>query len=112
MTASVNTPNPLSLQGDAFTLRQLVELSGVPAPSIHQYRRMGLLPEPRQRAANLFLYDARHVTALRMIRELRDRNGLRLETIHKILPALLDYGEALLGSAEWDEVVATQIREW
>jgi AcrR family transcriptional regulator len=97
--------------GDSLlTLRQLVELSGVAATSVHQYRRMGLLPKAKRRAANSLLYNTRHVRALRLIRELRDRNGLSLETIRKLLPRLLEQGVELIGSDRWDDVVAAHLR--
>jgi AcrR family transcriptional regulator len=52
----------------ALTLSGLVERTGVPASSIHHYRRSGLIPPPRRQAANRFVYGEEHVAALLTIR--------------------------------------------
>jgi AcrR family transcriptional regulator len=51
-----------------FSLSELVARSGVPASTIHSYRRSGLIPPPVREAANRFGYDERHLDALRRIR--------------------------------------------
>jgi AcrR family transcriptional regulator len=51
-----------------FSLSELVARSGVPASTIHHYRRAGLIPPPVREAANRFGYDERHLEALRQIR--------------------------------------------
>jgi len=51
-----------------LSLSELVERSGVPASTIHYYRRTGLIPEPSRQSGNRFVYDERHVEALRAIR--------------------------------------------
>jgi AcrR family transcriptional regulator len=93
-----------------LTLRQLVELSGVAATSVHYYRRMGLLPSAQRQAANAFLYNTRHVCTLRLIRELRHHDGLSLEIIRKLLPRMLDEGADLIGTTGWNEFVAAHLR--
>lgn len=52
----------------ALSLSELVARTGVPASSIHHYRRSGLIPPPRRQSANRFLYDERHVEALLALR--------------------------------------------
>ncbi len=94
-----------------FTLSELLKRSGVAAPTVHQYRRMGLLPDPARPVSNRFLYDSRHVKALLLIRELRDRRNLSLDTIGQLLPGLLDECDGAIGTEQWDEVVATRLRE-
>lgn len=79
--ASEGTP-PLSLS-------DLVARTAVPASTVHHYLRAGLMPPPNREAPNRFSYDERHVTALRYIRALRHRRGLRLEAIAEELPDLL-----------------------
>ncbi len=74
--------------GERYGLREIVELTGVPASSIHHYRRMGLVPEPQRTSVNHALYDDRHVTALRLIRALR-RRGRTLDEIRNAVPELL-----------------------
>jgi AcrR family transcriptional regulator len=51
-----------------LTLSELIARSGVPASSIHHYRRKGLIPPPERVAPNRFAYDERHVAALHAIR--------------------------------------------
>lgn len=51
-----------------FSLSELVARSGVPASTIHHYRRTGLIPAPEREAANRFAYDERHLEALLQIR--------------------------------------------
>jgi AcrR family transcriptional regulator len=58
-----NEPAPARL-----TLSELVERSGVPASTIHHYRRAGLIPPPVRESANRFAYDQRHLDALVEIR--------------------------------------------
>lgn len=72
-----------------FTISELVEQTGVPATSIHHYVHLGLLPAPERAASNRFLYDERHVHAVRLVRLLREQHQLSLETVAEILPELL-----------------------
>jgi len=90
-----------------MTVSQLAERSGVGVPSIHHYRRLGLLPPPVMVSANRFHYDERHVEALRMIRLLRERRALPLAAIRQVLPDLLAGidSEAFDGRM-WDAVMA------
>lgn len=90
-----------------MTVSQLAEASGVGVPSIHHYRKLGLLPPPVPVSANRFHYDERHVEALRTIRLLRERRGLPLATIRDVLPDLLGTDESEAVSTEqWDAVLA------
>jgi AcrR family transcriptional regulator len=77
------------LARERFPIAGLVARTGVPAATIHHYRRLGLLPHPRRVAPNRFLYDDRHVRSLKLIRLLRERRGLSLAVIRRILPDLL-----------------------
>ena len=70
-----------------FTLRELLKRSGVAAPTVHQYRRMGLLPDPARPVPNRFS-TTRHVKAC-LDPELRDREISR-STHRALLPGLLD----------------------
>lgn len=51
-----------------MTLSEVVERTGVPASSIHHYRRTGQIPQPARQSGNRFLYDQSHVDALLRIR--------------------------------------------
>ena len=73
-----------------FSLGRLVALSGVPASTVHHYRRLGLLPEPEPTRKGRFFYVERHVRALQLIRELRGERGLSLRQIKEVLPGLLE----------------------
>jgi AcrR family transcriptional regulator len=89
-----------------FPIAELVARTGVPAATIHHYRRLGLLPTPRRLAANRFLYDDRHVRSLKLIRLLRERRGLSLVVIRRILPDLLGLGQGQAFRPEmWDLAV-------
>lgn len=52
----------------ALSLSDVVARTGVPASSIHHYRRSGLIPPPRRQSANRFVYDDRHVEAILALR--------------------------------------------
>lgn len=84
-TAPVDWGEPA---GERYSIRQLVELTGVPASSVHHYRRLGLVPEPQRTALHQSAYDDRHVTALAIVRSLR-RRGCALAEIRDVLPDLL-----------------------
>jgi AcrR family transcriptional regulator len=47
-----------------LSLSDLVERTGVPASTIHHYRRTGVIPAPLQLSANRFAYDEGHVDAI------------------------------------------------
>jgi AcrR family transcriptional regulator len=51
-----------------LTLSELVARSGVPASTIHNYRRRGLIPPPTTLGPNRFAYDDSHLEALLAIR--------------------------------------------
>jgi AcrR family transcriptional regulator len=70
-------------------MSELVERSGTAAATVRYYLAEGLLPAPTRAQANRYLYDERHVEIVRFIRLLRDRRGLSLEEIRRLLPELL-----------------------
>ncbi|MCL6092073.1 MAG: TetR family transcriptional regulator, partial [Actinobacteria bacterium] len=81
---------------DDMTLGRVVALSGVPASTVHHYRRLGLLPRLKPAGQGRFSYREVHVRALRLIRELREQRGLSLRQIKSVLPALLEGNQQLL----------------
>lgn len=85
--------------GPSLPLGRLVALTGVPASTVHNYRRLGLLPEPEVTRQGRFSYTERHVRALQLIRELRDERGLPLGQIKVVLPELLEGNEPVLPQA-------------
>ncbi|HZP29958.1 MAG TPA: TetR family transcriptional regulator [Acidimicrobiia bacterium] len=90
-----------------YSIGELVARTGVPATTIHHYRSLGLLPAPDAICANRFVYDERHVQALRLVRLLRERRRLSLETIREVLPELLAVDEEAFRPEMWDQVVAS-----
>jgi AcrR family transcriptional regulator len=94
----------------ALCLSELVAATGVPASTIHHYRRAGVIPPPERPAANRFAYDDRHVQAIRLVRTLRERRGLHLGEIAEVLPDLLAGADASL-PADADELAGTESAE-
>lgn len=96
---------------ERFPISELVERSATPPATIHHYLRLGLLPAPRRAAPNRFLYDARHVEHLRLIRLLRERRRLPLPVIRRILPDLAEMEDEQAFRPEmWDRVMAPHLR--
>lgn len=93
-----------------YSIAELVSLTDVPPATIHYYLRHGLLPQPKRAAANRFVYDQRHVQALKLVRKLREQRGLALPMIRRILPELsrLEAEEAFLPEM-WDRALAPRI---
>lgn len=85
---------------DSFAMAELVYRTGVPASTIHHYVRLGLLPPPQRMGPKRFLYDAEHVDALRVIRDLRQRQRLSLARIADLLPEILA-DPTVGGAGEW-----------
>jgi AcrR family transcriptional regulator len=76
-----------------LTIGDVVAETGVPATTIHHYRRFGLLPPSASAAADHFVYDQSHVRAIKLVRLLRDQRRLPLRSIAEILPDLLESGD-------------------
>jgi AcrR family transcriptional regulator len=94
------------------TISALAERTGVPVPTIHYYRRLGLLPDPEVVAANRYLYDDRHVEVLAMIRLLRQERQMSLASIAEVLPELLPAeGEQAFRPQMWDQVLAAHFED-
>jgi AcrR family transcriptional regulator len=94
----------------AYTISELVAITGVPTATIHHYRREGLIPRPKRVTANRFIYDQRHVQALKLLRRLRDQRGLSLELIRRIMPELLALeGKEAFRPEMWDKALAPRL---
>ena len=96
-------------------MSQLVDRTGIPAATVRYYLASGLLPPPLKVSPNRFLYDERHAELLRLIRLVRDRRGLSIETIGKLLPELLPdlYDKPTTGVFHpemWDQLLAAAAR--
>jgi DNA-binding transcriptional MerR regulator len=66
-------------------MRELERLSGVGRETIRFYLKEGLLPEPERTGRNSAWYDARFLSRLRLIRELREKRFLPLQVIKAIV---------------------------
>ncbi len=89
----------------------LADRSGTPPATIHHYRRLGLLPQPVRASANRFLYDERHIRALRLIEALRRRRRMPLPVVRRILPDLLAMeGDEAFRQEMWDRAVDVRTR--
>ena len=88
-----------------FGVSELAARSGVPVPTIHYYRKLGLLPPATQAVSNRFGYRERHVLALDLIRSLR-AHQVPLDTVREVLPALLAAGGVGLTEQAWQTLVA------
>ncbi|TMK87330.1 MAG: TetR family transcriptional regulator [Actinobacteria bacterium] len=98
------------LARERFSIREVVARTGVPAATIHHYLRLGLLPPARRLSSNRFLYDDRHVQALKLIRLLRERRGLSLTVIRRVLPELLGLDqEQAFRPQMWDRAVLAHL---
>lgn len=95
---------------EGFTISVLAERSGTRIPTIHHYRRIGLLPPADEAASNRFFYHEEHVEALVIIRLLRQRRNLPLEAIREVLPELLALPRGGEMSEEmWDKVILSHL---
>jgi AcrR family transcriptional regulator len=103
---------PARRRKSPVTISELAERTGVPVPTIHYYRRLGLLPEPEVVATNRYLYDDRHVEVLAMIRLLRQERQMSLASIAEVLPNLLPAeGEEAFRPQMWDQVLAAHFED-
>ena len=80
--------------GTGLTLGELVARSGVPASTVHHYRRAGLLATgqlgAREAHRGRFHYSEGDLEALQHIRLLREEQGLSLSEIKEVLPAVME----------------------
>lgn len=74
--AALPEPSPAGAPS-RLTLSDLVKRTGVPASTIHHYRRTGAIPPPVSQSGNRFYYDATHVDALQRIRAEADHPELQ-----------------------------------
>jgi AcrR family transcriptional regulator len=96
---------------DGLDLADVVDRTGVPAATLHHWRRRGLLPPATRVAPNRFTYDERHVQAARLVRLLRQRRRMSLDDIAAVLPALLEApAQEAFRPQTWDAVIAARIR--
>jgi|HubBroStandDraft_1064217.scaffolds.fasta_scaffold12711_4 AcrR family transcriptional regulator len=94
-----------------FPMSELVRRTGVPPATVRYYTSVGVVPPARRVARNRFLYDERHVESVRLVRLLRERRQLPLETIARMLPELLEAsGGGVFRPEMWDQLVDAHAR--
>jgi DNA-binding transcriptional MerR regulator len=64
---------------------ELVEASGVPAPTIKHYLREGLLPEPVKTSRNMAYYPPEFVDRIKLIKQLQEERFMPLKAIKSVL---------------------------
>lgn len=85
-------------------LAELSARSGLAAPTIKYYLRLGLLPPGETESATWASYDEGHVRRLRLVRALTEVGGLSLEGVRRVLGAVDDPGlsaHATRGAVQW-----------
>src|SRR5215471_4638859 len=97
--------------GEGLDLADLVDRTGVPAATLHFWRRRGLLPPAKRVAANRFVYDERHEQAAQLVHVLREERRMPLDDIAAVLLSLLDApSQEAFRPQMWDAVLAAQER--
>ncbi len=85
--------------GRQMKVSQLSRESEIAPSAIHYYVQMGLLHRPRKVGLNVHLYDETHLARLRQIRQLKEKKGLSLAEIKR----LLEGGDSSDGSATFPD---------
>jgi DNA-binding transcriptional MerR regulator len=75
---------------------ELVEASGVSAPTIKHYLREGLLPEPVRTSRNMAYYPPEFVDRIKLIKQLQEERFMPLRAIKTVLDADPERARALL----------------
>lgn len=97
--------------GPTFTMAQVVAETGIAPSTVRYYISTGLLPPGITVAANRHLYDERHLESLRLITLLKQRRGLSIEAIRKILPQLLELpADGAFRPEMWEQLVQDRAR--
>ena len=86
-TASAASPASSAIDRTAwpYKMKDLCDLTGVDAPTIHFYIQQGLLPEGHKTGRNMAYYAPQHVERVRLIRQLQHERFLPLKAIRAML---------------------------
>jgi DNA-binding transcriptional MerR regulator len=82
--------------GDLLRMGELVEASGVPAPTIKHYLREGLLPEPVKTSRNMAYYPPEFVDRIKLIKQLQEERYMPLRAIKAVLDEDPEHARALV----------------
>lgn len=81
---------------ELLKMSELVEASGVPAPTIKHYLREGLLPDPVKTSRNMAWYRPETVERIRLIKRLQEERFMPLKAIRTLLDEDPAQAEAML----------------
>ena len=81
-----------------FTIDELAHNSGMPSRTIRFYNTQGMLPPPAMRGRVAY-YGEEHLLVLNIIKELKERQNLPLETIKQLLEIRARYGDVQMNLA-------------
>ncbi len=80
------------------TIDELAHISGMPSRTIRFYNTQGMLPPPMMRGRVAY-YGEEHLLVLHIIRELKERQNLPLETIKQMLDIRARHGDVQMNLA-------------
>ncbi len=110
-----------SAEKSLLKMGELVEASGVPAPTIKHYLRLGLLPEPVKTSRNMSYYPPEFVDRIKLIKQLQEERFMPLRAIKSVLDedperarAMLELEDRILDRAlagERSRTSAAEVRE-
>ena len=80
------------------TIDELAHISGIPSRTIRFYNTQGMLPPPTMRGRVAY-YDEEHLLVLHIIKELKERQNLPLETVKQMLDIRARYGDVQMNLA-------------
>jgi DNA-binding transcriptional MerR regulator len=97
----VQSSNTVFLAQDSVTMHtidELAHISGMPSRTIRFYNTQGMLPPPMMRGRVAY-YGEEHLLVLHIIKELKERQNLPLETIKQMLDIRARYGDVQMNLA-------------
>jgi len=80
------------------TIDELAHISGMPSRTIRFYNTQGMLPPPTMRGRVAY-YGEEHLLVLNIIKELKERQNLPLETVRQMLDIRARYGDLQMNLA-------------
>ncbi|HEU0001369.1 MAG TPA: MerR family transcriptional regulator [Ktedonobacteraceae bacterium] len=80
------------------TIDELAHISGLPSRTIRFYNTQGLLPAPVMQGRVAY-YDDEHLVVLTIIKQLKEKQNLPLETIRQMLEIRASQGEVMMNLA-------------
>lgn len=95
-TRTANGAAPAAIREGLLKMAELVEASGVPAPTIKHYLREGLLPEPVKTSRNMSWYRPETVDRIALIKRLQEERFMPLKAIRAVIEEGPETADAML----------------